>query len=94
MITQHTMDTPCIETTPQANWVTESQDEEGHPIFYMNVCMTGLWPRRYGPFDSHQAAVLFLDDALDTVLNALLEVDTLAREHMMKGVRTHGRQTA
>ncbi len=85
MSAQHTMETPCIETTPQPNWVDESQDEEGHPIYYMNVRITGLWPRRYGPFESHHAALLFLEDALDRVLNALLEVETVAREQMVRG---------
>jgi len=76
----------CIETTPQPDWVIEAKDEEGHPIYYTNVRITGLWPRRYGPFESHHAALLFLEDALDHVLNALLEVDTLARGQMVRGL--------
>ncbi len=83
MNVQHTMETQCIETTPQPNWVDESQDEEGHPIYYTNVCITGLWPRRYGPFESYQAALLFLDAGIDKVLDTLLEVETLAREQMI-----------
>ncbi len=75
----------CIETTPQPDWVIEDKDEEGHPIYYMNVRITGLWPRRYGPFESHQAALLFLEDALDRVLDTLLEVENLAREQMVRG---------
>ncbi len=75
----------CIETTPQSNWVDESQDEEGHPIYYTNVRITGLWPRRYGPFESYQAALLFLEDTLDPVLDTLLEVENLAREQMVRG---------
>ncbi len=76
----------CIETTPQPDWVDESQDEEGHPIYYTNVRITGLWPRRYGPFESRQAAVLFLEDALDPVLDTLLEVENMARERMVRGL--------
>jgi len=76
----------CIETTPQPDWVDETKDEEGHPIYYMNVRITGLWPRRYGPFESRQAAVLFLEDALDPVLDTLLEVENLARERMVRGL--------
>ncbi len=76
----------CIETTPQPDWVDESQDEEGHPIYYTNVRITGLWPRRYGPFESYQAALLFLDDTLDRVLDTLLEVENLARERMVRGL--------
>ncbi len=75
----------CIETTPQPDWVIEAKDEEGHPIYYTNVRITGLWPRRYGPFESHQAALLFLEDALDPVLDTLLEVENLAREQMVRG---------
>ena len=85
MSAQHTMETRCIETTPQPDWVDESQDEEGRPIYYMNVRITGLWPRRYGPFESHHAALLFLEDALDPVLDTLLEVENLAREQMVRG---------
>ena len=74
----------CIETTPQPDWVDESQDEEGHPIYYTNVRIAGLWPRRYGPFESRQAALLFLEDALDRVLDTLLEVENVARERMVR----------
>ena len=73
----------CIETTPQPDWVEESQDEEGHPIYYMNVRITGLWPRRYGPFESRQAALLFLDDGLDQILDALLECENMARKQTL-----------
>jgi len=86
MSAQHTMETPCIETTPQPDWVDEAKDEEGHPIYYMNVRITRLWPRRYGPFESYQAALLFLDDALYRVLEALLEVENLAQEQMVRGL--------
>ncbi len=75
----------CIETTPQPDWVDETKDEEGHTIYYMNVRITGLWPRRYGPFESYQAALLFLlHDTLDRVLDTLLEVENLAREQMVR----------
>jgi len=76
----------CIETTPQPDWVDETKDEEGHTIYYMNVRITGLWPRRYGPFESHHAALLFLlHDTLDRVLDTLLEVENVAREQMVRG---------
>ncbi len=84
MSAQQLMEPQCIETTPQPDWVDESQDEEGHPIYYTNVRITGLWPRRYGPFESRQAALLFLDDTLDRVLDTLLEVENVAREQMVR----------
>ena len=73
----------CIETRPQPDWVIEDKDEDGQSIYYTNIKVTGLWPRRYGPFESHQAAALVLDDGLNLILDALLECENMARKQTL-----------
>ena len=73
----------CIETRPPGDWVTEDKDEDGQPIFYAHIRVTGLWPQRYGPFESHQAAMLFLDDGLDQILRAIVECENMARRQSL-----------
>ena len=69
-----------IETRPQPDWVIEDKDEDGQPIFYTQLHVTGLWPQRYGPFKSYQAALLVLDDGLNQILEALVECENMARK--------------
>ena len=72
-----------IETRPQPDWVIEDKDEDGQSIYYTNIKVTGLWPQRYGPFESYQAALLFLDDWLNEILEALIECENMGRRQTL-----------
>ena len=53
-----------LETTPKPEWVVRGKDERGRTVWYARIEITGLLPRRYGPFKSRAQAILFLDDAV------------------------------
>ena len=72
-----------IKTRPQPDWVTEAKDEDGQSIYYTNIKVTGLWPQRYGPFESYHAALLFLDDGLDQILEAIMECENMSRSQTL-----------
>lgn len=60
-----------IETPPQPDWTIRVKDDRGQWVWYTRVEVTGLLPRRYGPFKSRGQALLFLDDLLNVMGDAI-----------------------
>lgn len=61
-----------IETAIGPNDLVKLTDARGHGGWFCRIAVTGLYPRRYGPFESKGRARLFLDRALDSLLDALV----------------------
>ena len=54
-----------IETPPKPEWFVKTR-EHGRTVWYLRFVMTGMLPRRFGPFPSRHTTLLALDAMLDT----------------------------
>ena len=64
-----------METPPREDWFQRVRDELGRDVWFLRLQLTGLRPRRYGPFASKHKGLLFLDHLLDGVTQAICEAD-------------------
>lgn len=53
-----------IETPPTPEWFVKTR-EHGRTVWYLRFVITGMLPRRYGPFPSRHKTLLALDSMLD-----------------------------
>ncbi len=54
-----------VERKPQPDWFASARNEHGKRQVFLRFEMTGLYPRRFGPFQTKREALLFLDDVLN-----------------------------
>ncbi len=78
-----------IETQPKPDWFVKSKDEKGRTIWYLRMEVTGQLPRRYGPFENKHAALLFLDQALNELVDAQGEIESEAQARMWRPAFRH-----
>ncbi len=62
-----------VERKPQPDWFASARNEHGKRQVFLRFQMTGLYPRRFGPFQTKREALLFLDDMLNQVQDAFGE---------------------
>ena len=56
-----------LETPAQEAWFVERQDDEGRPLVYLRIQVTGMLPRLVGPFPSRNVALFCLDRLVERV---------------------------
>ena len=56
----------CIETPPKPDWFVQTR-EHGRTVWYLRFRVTGMFPRRFGPFATRHKAILALDVMIDTL---------------------------
>jgi hypothetical protein len=61
----------CVERPIQPGWLIQMKDESRRTVWYVRMEVTGLFPRRYGPFSSKKGALYFLNEQLDGLLDQL-----------------------
>jgi len=54
-----------IETPPKPEWFVRTR-VDGRTVWYLRFTVTGMHPRRFGPFQSRHQALLALDAILDS----------------------------
>jgi hypothetical protein len=60
-----------METPPCEKWFRRSRDQWGREVWFLRVQVTGLRPRRFGPFPTKHKGLLFLDHMLNEVTDAI-----------------------
>jgi len=60
-----------LEVAPKESWFVETMDEQGRALVFVRIHMTGLLPRRAGPFPNRQAALNALDHLLSEVCSVM-----------------------
>ncbi|GJL56899.1 MAG: hypothetical protein NPIRA02_40310 [Nitrospirales bacterium] len=58
----------ALEVKPDDSWFIEANDYQGNTVVYLRVQVTGLLPRRAGPFSDRETAVLALASLLSDVI--------------------------
>jgi hypothetical protein len=73
----------CIETPPNPDWFVRTR-ERGRTVWYLRFIVTGMLPRRFGPFASRHKALLALDAMLDTLEELIWNLNDPAGEFRLK----------
>ena len=60
-----------VEVVPQEDWIVEAISQTGEPMCFIRLTMTGLLPRRIGPFGNRETALRCLDNLLEDLLRRL-----------------------
>src|SRR5687767_8074737 len=88
-------DTPHIwrEQPVSADWLFRGRDEVGRSGWFLRLSITGLYPRRVGPFPSKAKALDVLEDLISgievTMLCELMnEMSVQHRRYVVEGIST------
>lgn len=63
-----------IETPPKPEWLVRAR-RGGRTVWYLRFVMTGILPRRLGPFKSRHFALLALDAMIDSMIDQILNLN-------------------
>jgi hypothetical protein len=72
-----------IETPPNPDWFVSTR-EQGRTVWYLRLRVTGMFPRRFGPFQNRHRALLALDGMIDAMTDANSECSTVANQYRLK----------
>jgi hypothetical protein len=72
-----------IETPPNSDWFVRTR-EQGRTVWYLRLRVTGMFPRRFGPFQNRQRALLALDGMIDAMTDMNCEVCDAAAKYRMQ----------
>ncbi|WP_413933383.1 hypothetical protein [Nitrospira sp. BLG_1] len=62
-----------MEVKSREEWFKLSRDQFGRPVWFVRVEVTGLRPRRFGPFSTKHKGLLFLDHLLNGVVDGMVD---------------------
>lgn len=63
-----------LEEHPRPEWFVKVKTPTGETQWFARMSVTGLCVRRYGPFPSKRACLLFLDAAVNALIDGFMEV--------------------
>jgi len=69
-----------IETPPKPEWFVRTR-EQGRWVWYLRLRLTGLFPRRFGPFRTRHRALLALDEMIDAIMDVTAECQDAANKY-------------
>lgn len=69
---------------PQPDWFIQGKGPHGRSVWYVRLQITGLLPRRYGPFPTKAHVMMFLEDALSLLLKWHSEVYDLTQKRVAR----------
>ena len=72
-----------IETPPKPDWFVRTR-ERGRTVWYLRFRVTGMLPRRFGPFASRHKALLALDAMLEALEEMVWNLNNQAKEFRLK----------
>ncbi|CBK43891.1 protein of unknown function [Nitrospira defluvii] len=63
-----------LEERPRPEWFVKIKTSTGETQWFVRISITGLCVRRYGPFPNKQACCLFLDSAVNELIDGVMEL--------------------
>jgi hypothetical protein len=57
------------------DWLFHGKDEVGREGWFVRIEITGMYPRRYGPFATQEEACAFLEDFLHDLVEPFSNLD-------------------
>lgn len=63
-----------LEEHPRPEWFVKVKTPSGETQWFVRIAVTGLCVRRYGPFPHKRACLLFLDAAVNALIDGFMEV--------------------
>ncbi len=70
----------CIETPPKPEWFVRTR-EQSQTVWYLRLRLTGMFPRRFGPFRNRHRALLALDDMIHAMTDVTAECQDAAQKY-------------
>ena len=61
-----------------------STREQGRTVWYLRLRLTGMFPRRFGPFQNRHRALLALDEMIGAMIETNPEVCDAAKKYGLK----------
>lgn len=72
-----------IETLPKPDWFVCAR-ERGRKVWYLRFCITGMLPRRFGPFKNRHRALLALDGMLNSLTDGISDLSESDRKYRIR----------
>lgn len=72
-----------IEMPPRPEWFVRTR-EHGRTVWYLRLIVTGMLPRRFGPFASRHKALLALDAMLDEIGDVNADICDRVEKYRLK----------
>ena len=69
-----------IETPPNPDWFVSTR-EHGRTVWYLRFRVTGMLPRRFGPFQSRHRALLALNEVIGAMTDSNIDVCEAAKKY-------------
>ena len=69
-----------IETPPKPEWFVRTR-EQGRTVWHLRLRLTGMFPRRYGPFANRYRALLALNDMVGEMTDVNAECHNAAEKY-------------
>jgi hypothetical protein len=69
-----------IETPPNPEWFVRTR-EQGRTVWYLRLRLTGMFPRRFGPFRNRHRALLALDNMIHAMTDVTAECQDAAGKY-------------
>jgi hypothetical protein len=71
-----------IETPPNPDWFVSTR-EQGRVVWYLRLRVTGMFPRRFGPFQNRHQALLALNGMIGVMGDAMSECSDRANQYRL-----------
>lgn len=72
-----------IETPPKPEWFVKTR-EQGRTVWYLRFRVTGMHPRRFGPYATRHRALLALDEIISVGTDWCNEIWDANRKYSLK----------
>lgn len=72
-----------LEEHPRPEWFVKIKTSTGETQWFVRISITGLCVRRYGPFPSKRACCLFLDAAVNALIDGVMELSDVQDKYRL-----------
>lgn len=72
-----------LEESPRPEWFVKVKTPAGETQWFVRISVTGLCVRIYGPFPNKHACVLFLDSAVDAMIDGVMELANVQNKFLI-----------
>lgn len=72
-----------LEEHPRPEWFVKVKTPAGETQWFVRVSVTGLCVRIYGPFPNKHACLLFLDSAVNAMIDGVMELANVQSKFLL-----------
>ena len=72
-----------LEDRPKPDWFVKVRDQDGEIQWFLRFSITGLATRLYGPFGTKRTCLLFLDSAINALIDGYAQIDDCQNKYRL-----------